>query len=275
MAQTTRTYTGTGSPTVYDIDFDLGYLSKDHIYVYQGDDYTVQLSYTYVNDLQIQVDVTGGEEFVVRRVVPRNVRINDYTDGAFLAKKNLNGSFAQPLMIIEEIQDGYVTTSGDSVIQSTLDMRNNAIVNCLEVLGLQYATESTAAVPLQQVEDKLATQLQHTDDGLALKLDLVGGNLSGPLSVQPAVQATQPVQLQQLDETAAQITADTVSRLGDRMLGVLHVQDVPIGTSAVPKSAVAVMIDAAIYNKHPTPSTAEDHGLITILADDFDDHGGL
>tara|TARA_R110000851_G_scaffold4635_1_gene18866 strand:- start:22 stop:2289 length:2268 start_codon:yes stop_codon:yes gene_type:complete len=116
MAQTTRTYTGTGSPTVYDVDFDLGYISKDHIFVYRGDDYTAQLSYTYVNDLQIQVDVTGGEEFVVRRVVPRNVAINNFTDGAFLRGLALDTSYAQALMIIEEIQDGYVTPSGDGDI---------------------------------------------------------------------------------------------------------------------------------------------------------------
>ncbi|MEH6358741.1 MAG: phage tail fiber protein [Pseudomonadales bacterium] len=157
MAQTTRTYTGTGSPTVYDVDFDLGYISKDHIYVYQGDDYTVQLSYTYVNDLQIQVDVVGGEEFIVRRVVPRNVAINNFTDGAFLRGQALDNSYAQALMIIEELQDGYLGVDGTWLAQADLDMQGFDILNANAIQGLLDTTTDSGAVPLQQVVRLIAT----------------------------------------------------------------------------------------------------------------------
>jgi hypothetical protein len=108
MAQTIRTHLGTGSATVYDVSFDLGYLSRDHIYVYQGEDYTQnQIAFTWVSNTQIQCTVPVNEGFYIRRVVPRNAPINNYSDGAILRERNLDASFAQSLMILEEIQDGF------------------------------------------------------------------------------------------------------------------------------------------------------------------------
>ena len=199
MAQTIRTETGTGSPSVYNVDFDLGYLSRDHIYVYQGDDYTTQLSYTWINDGQIQVGVPAGELFLIRRVVPRNEPINDYVDGAWLIEKNLDASFAQALMITEEILDGYSTPQGDTPVNSNLDMQQNNIINCLVLLGLAAATEATAAVPLGQLTTLLAK-----------KVNLSGDTMTGPLTVLPATGSTEPTQLQQVLELLADIDAQGV-----------------------------------------------------------------
>jgi hypothetical protein len=60
MAQTIRTEVGTGSPAVYNVDFDLGYLNRDHIYVYQGDNYQEQqITFIWLNKNQIQCTVTA------------------------------------------------------------------------------------------------------------------------------------------------------------------------------------------------------------------------
>lgn len=127
MAQTIRTNSGTGSATVYDVSFDLGYLSRDHIYVYTGEDHTEnQIAFTWVNDGQIQCTIPSGQEFYIRRVVPRDAPINDYTDGAILREKNLDASFAQALMILEEIQDGYANL-GIFDLAVPLDMNGNVI----------------------------------------------------------------------------------------------------------------------------------------------------
>ena len=154
MAQTIRTYVGTGSPSVYNVDFETGYISKSHVYVYQGDDHTVQLSYTYVNDTQIQVDVPLGEEFFVRRIVPRTVAVHNYEDGALLREKNLDASYAQGLMLVEEIEDGFIVVSGITLIRGTQLQTASIDTGELLINGIpldQDIQESVDAVALTSV----------------------------------------------------------------------------------------------------------------------------
>ena len=146
MAHTIRTNIGTGSPTVYDVDFDLGYLSQSHIHVYQGEDYRQNLvEFTWVNAGQIQCEVPALEEFFIRRVVPRHVPINDYEDGAILRESNLDASFAQSLMILEEISDGYIDPINKDIRVEDLNMGGYKILN------LANGTELSEAVNLQQL----------------------------------------------------------------------------------------------------------------------------
>ena len=108
MAKTTRTYTSNGIQTNYPVDFTLGFINRDYVYVYLvGDTYTTQLDYTWLSDSLIQLnDVPAdGTDFIIRRVVPDGSLVNEYTDGAMLRKENLDDSYSQPLMLLEEIED--------------------------------------------------------------------------------------------------------------------------------------------------------------------------
>ena len=132
MANTIRPYTGDGTTVLYNIDFTLGYIRKAYVYVYlEGNLYTDQLAYTYINDTQIQLTtpVANGTVFNIRRVVPRDSIVNDYEDGASLQEENLDDSFKQAIMALEEIQDGYTDPSGTFSVNTDLDMLNNKIVN--------------------------------------------------------------------------------------------------------------------------------------------------
>lgn len=140
MAKTIRTYTGDGSRVLYPIDFDLGYILQAHVYVYQGTDFTNQVAYTWTSSSEIQLNapVASGTELFIRRVVPRNAAVNDYTDGAILHEENLDNSFEQSLMILEEIEDGYIDVTGTFSILSNLDLNGNDIVdvNQVQVQGI-------------------------------------------------------------------------------------------------------------------------------------------
>ena len=156
MAQTIRSYVGDGSRTLYPVSFDLGYVSKDYVYVYAGEDYTVQLDYTWVNDTQIELatPVSLGQEFFIRRVVPRNVPFNDYEDGAILRESNLDDSFVQALMINEELSDGFAdtTTPEAKFILNTGD----------EMIGALSGIDSTEPehfMPQQQITDTIDARM--------------------------------------------------------------------------------------------------------------------
>lgn len=107
MAKTIRTYTSNGIQTLYPIDFTLGYIDKEHIYVYLGVDPLSQLNYSWVTDSQIELEVpvAAGISFNIRRIVPRDRLVNDYEDGAILHEQNLDDSHLQHLMLLEELED--------------------------------------------------------------------------------------------------------------------------------------------------------------------------
>ena len=133
MAQTIRTFPGDDVTTLLPVSFDLGYIKQEHIYVYEGDDYTNQVSYTWVSSTQIQLAVATatGTDAKVRRVVPRNELTNDYEDGAIMKEANLDNSFMQALMITEEIEDGFVNgteTRVDSYAVAPIPEANKVIV---------------------------------------------------------------------------------------------------------------------------------------------------
>jgi hypothetical protein len=149
MALTRLDKTGDGTTTVYDVDFNLGYLRKDFVYVYLNKgDYQDQLGYTWINNTQILLDnpVPNGTPFYIRRVIPRDEPINDYEEGAIIREDNIDDSYAQALMILEEIQDGWVDPSGNFLVNTVLDMLNNRIIN------LADAVDPRDAVPFEQMK---------------------------------------------------------------------------------------------------------------------------
>tara|TARA_R100000544_G_scaffold16105_1_gene7635 strand:- start:8084 stop:10438 length:2355 start_codon:yes stop_codon:yes gene_type:complete len=156
--KTIRTYVGDGSTTIYPIDFTLGYINKDYVYVYMtSESYTTQLSYTWLNSTQIGLTepVAVGVEFSIRRVVPRGTLVNDYEDGAILRESNLDASFKQTLMIQEEIADGFFTVGLNAALMNTdLDMQGFRLTN------LPKATDPTDPVRQQEFEASLTEQLE-------------------------------------------------------------------------------------------------------------------
>lgn len=116
MARTLHSFTGIGSRSTYPVNFGLGFISREHVYVYTGDltGYNTQLSYTWSNSntIELSAPLPSGQVMYIRRVVPRDKLINDYEDGAILRESNLDASFAQALMILEEIQDGFFIPNG-------------------------------------------------------------------------------------------------------------------------------------------------------------------
>lgn len=118
MAKTIRTYIGDAASTLYPVDFDLGYISRSHVYVYlDTEDTSNQLDYTWINDAQIQLTapVATGVTFHIRRIVPRNVLVHDYEDGAIMHEENLDDSNLQPLMILEENDDSRDVLEGTDI----------------------------------------------------------------------------------------------------------------------------------------------------------------
>jgi len=148
--KTIRTYTGDGATTIYSIDFQLGYINKDYVYVYlDTDTYATQLDYVWLNAAQIEITtaVANGVSFNIRRVVPRDRIVNDYTDGAILRELNLDNSYKQALMWLEEVEDGFITTGEDWYLQSNLNMLQNHITN------LPAPVDVTSPVRLQELQD--------------------------------------------------------------------------------------------------------------------------
>jgi hypothetical protein len=155
MANTIRTTTSNGAQVLFSVDFALGFISRGHIYVYTGsdEDYATQLTYTWVSDSQIQLDAPQnlGVDVKVRRVVPRDIPVNDYEDGAILHERNLDASFAQALMINEELDDGFMVDDADVwALRNTLNMLGHTITNLAE------GVLPTDAVTLAQVQELLA-----------------------------------------------------------------------------------------------------------------------
>jgi hypothetical protein len=138
MALTIRDYVGDSTTTLHNIDFSLGYLRQEFVYVYlEGEAYTDQLAYTWVNSSQIELNepVPTGTEYHIRRVVPRDTLINDYVNGAIIRESNLDDSFVQALMILEEIKDGYTEVAGVFTLTSDLDMSGKRITNAGEAIA--------------------------------------------------------------------------------------------------------------------------------------------
>lgn len=130
--RTIRYYRFESGRTLYPIDFFLGYLSKDHIYVYT-DEPEEELYYDWVNDNQIQLKqpIPINKELKIQRIVPKEP-FNKFENEARLSSKNLDTSFIQALMLHEEILDGFL---GKEFIFQSLNViiKNLEIVNNLKV----------------------------------------------------------------------------------------------------------------------------------------------
>ena len=146
---TIRTYTGNGVDTLYPVDFTLGFIRRDFVYVYTGDDYTADnVDYVWINDTQIQLTnptALDGIDFYIRRVVPKNELANEYTDRSLFKGKDVNNSYRQALMILEEIDD-LLSPIGDSAIR----FRRDIDMDGFKIFDLPEATSDTEPVRKQE-----------------------------------------------------------------------------------------------------------------------------
>lgn len=164
MANTIRTTSSDGAQVLFSVDFALGFLSREHIYVYTGEDedYATELTYTWVSNSQIELDgpQTFGVDVKVRRVTPRDTPIHDYEDGAILRERNLDASFAQALMIAEELEDGFMVDDADVwALRNTLNMLGHNIKNVAE------GVDPDDVVTLAQVQTLLAQNVAEGPQG--------------------------------------------------------------------------------------------------------------
>ena len=153
MAVTRLDRVGDGSTTIYDVAFALGYLKREYVFVYlESTAYTTQLDYAWLNDNQIELNspLAVGTKFSIRRVVPRDSPVNDYEAGAILRESNLDDSFIQSLMILEEVEDGYIAQEGAFLVINNIDMQGSKVVNS------GNATDHKDLVPLEQLTEIIA-----------------------------------------------------------------------------------------------------------------------
>lgn len=130
---TLRRHTNAGE-TRYDIDFELGYLDKTHVYVYAGTDNTLyesQLSYIWVSTTEIELteptEYGIGTKINVRRVVPNDALYVIFKNDVGLLDESLNNANLQSLMILEEVDDGF--KGSDSSEKQDLNMGGFKIIN--------------------------------------------------------------------------------------------------------------------------------------------------
>lgn len=157
MSKTIKTYLGEVGRTVYPVDFTLGYLDRTHVFVYAGEVPTEQLTYTWVNDSQIELSTpyTTGKPFVIRRIVPRTVLLNDYENGAILEESNLDDSFKQSLMILEEVEDG--------LHENGMQLLTDIQMNGNRILGLPQPLSSEEPVRKLEFDSLLAGLTEFPD----------------------------------------------------------------------------------------------------------------
>lgn len=149
MALTRIVYEYSGQPT-YAVNFSLGYLDPAHVTcrVNEEVDGAGEPVFRTINFLSegvvnsISGSLTNGDLIVFERTVPSNVLQHDYQDGALLIEDNLDESFKQVLMLVQEVLDGRLAE-----LTVDLDAGGNQIKN------VGAGTDSNDAVTFQQLND--------------------------------------------------------------------------------------------------------------------------
>ncbi len=166
----THEYNGT---TLYPLQFTLGYITQDDVYVYNGDDadYADQLTYTWADSSTIQLEAPFpelGTYFSIRRVTPRDDLLG-YFESTPYSSKALDTVHLQLLMIEQELSDGFTgdTSTGTTPVRGVLDMSDYRIIN------LGAPVEETDAVRLVDLVGGVSepSGIQFQDDDTYILLD--------------------------------------------------------------------------------------------------------
>jgi len=142
-----------GVQTVFPVSFGLGYIDRAHVYVYTGSVYTQQIGYTWINSTTIETAqvLPSGTELTIRRVIPKAQLINDYTNAAILEEQNLDNSFKQALMWLEEIEDGFMSSDDAWIIRNKIKFLGDLDMDGFRIKNLPQPVDSTDAARVQDV----------------------------------------------------------------------------------------------------------------------------
>lgn len=132
MSLTFQQEVSNGVQTLYPLEFE--YLNQDDVYVYTGDagDYQIQVPYQWADSTTIEltdlVAVPAGTAFKIRRVMTRTALIREFENksirGAAVDSENYHS-----LYLLQEVQDGFLSTDGVLPAVGNLDMQEFRIVN--------------------------------------------------------------------------------------------------------------------------------------------------
>lgn len=117
MPLSANEYTYTGGPQEFPINYDLGYIDRDDIYVRvnlatDGSGDPVFSNFEFIDDANIRVldPLVNGDAVQIRRIVSKTELQVDFVAGADVTAANINNQTLQSLMIYQELLDGYVGT---------------------------------------------------------------------------------------------------------------------------------------------------------------------
>tara|TARA_R110002012_G_scaffold96493_2_gene232528 strand:+ start:4385 stop:5671 length:1287 start_codon:yes stop_codon:yes gene_type:complete len=158
MALSAIETTYTGGPQEFPINFELGYLSRDDVYVQvngavvkaTGD--PVYANYEYIDDANIRIldPLTNGDVIRIRRIVSKTELQVDFVAGADVTAANINAQTLQSLMIYQEMLDGFVD---DNSPREDAD-RADASAEAAEISETNAAaSEAAAAISDANVQD--------------------------------------------------------------------------------------------------------------------------
>jgi hypothetical protein len=131
MGLSTNTYTYTGGPKTFAVNFADGFLERDHVTVYRVGDVDgmgnqVYLTFTWNSDAEVLVSdaLSNGDEITVERTVEKQNLIVDLDNPGALTREALERNARQTLHAVHEALDGrwdynlreVVTTARDETV---------------------------------------------------------------------------------------------------------------------------------------------------------------
>lgn len=111
-------YTADGTKTQYEVSFENGYISRDHIQVrvWEADGETPVLNVTWewVGDFQISIApaLASGRIVKIYRVTPVEAPLVDFSDGSVINERTLDLNADQAIDLIQELQDAVGSVLG-------------------------------------------------------------------------------------------------------------------------------------------------------------------
>ena len=158
MGYAYRTHTYTSGPQEFPVNFTLGYISKQDVFVsvvgeVDGEGAQVYRSFNWIDDNTISVEgnLESGDVVKIQRVVSKQELAVDFATTGTATRDNLNAGFKQLLMAVHELYDGVladralVTALPQDIENGLAFISNNA--NAL------LAAASMDAVTLQQLSN--------------------------------------------------------------------------------------------------------------------------
>ncbi|HXB13473.1 MAG TPA: phage tail fiber protein, partial [Bacteroidia bacterium] len=186
MSYTVINYVGDGVTTTYAINFPLGYINESDVTcrVNNEVDAFSNPSYrplTFISQGLVTIGGTVpalGQTIVFQRTVSAIVLEHDYVDGAIDTAQNLNESFEQSLMLIQQLLDGLfpapppnpipVTAAQTNYVTQTQLTAAQAITNAA-IASLAAAQTAATAAAIAAVEADITSQIASTLAELNLK----------------------------------------------------------------------------------------------------------